>query len=190
MNGSDEKLPELFDFPNGEIVKERVLESRGRIARSFGQMFSGYGKCADDVLNVTIKVEQYDGVVEMRNISFVSFCEHHFLPFLGTVDLAYHPRTTITGLGKLVRLVKDVHAKRLQIQEIMTKDIVEDLMRVLDAKGAHVRTKAKHLCICGRGPDDQTGWTQVSYGAGTLESFAFDYFADDCSRRKEASSMD
>jgi GTP cyclohydrolase I len=71
-------------------------------------------------------------------------------------------------LGKIVRLVRDVHARRLQIQEIMSRDIAEDMMRVLQAKGVHVVTRAKHLCICGRGPGDDTAETVVSYATGSL----------------------
>jgi len=168
------KVPEtksvdaLFDFPNGQLVRERILASGPRIRGAFAELFSGYGKKAEDVLNETLRVDAYSGLVIMRDVHFYSFCEHHFLPFHGTADLAYEPNHIITGLGKLVRLVRDVHARRLQIQEIMTRDIADDLMRVLDAKGALVRTQARHHCICSRGPHDDGAWTEVSYGMGTL----------------------
>jgi len=169
-NSEDSKDPlrELFDFPNGDIVLDRLLASRHRVRGAYAELFSGYGKKAEDVLNETVRVEEYAGVVVMRDISFYTFCEHHFLPFFGTADIAYQPGHVVTGLGKLVRLVREIHAKRLQIQEIMTKDIVEDLMRVLEAKGAIVRTRAKHLCICSRGPGDDNSSTEVTYGLGSL----------------------
>lgn len=177
MNEQDKKKPsleELFDFPNGRIVRKRLLASRHRIKGAFGELFAGYNLKADDVLNETLKVESYSGLIVQRNVHFYTFCEHHFLPFFGTADVAYEPNQIITGLGKLVRLVKDVHARRLQIQEIMTKDITEDLMRVLSAKGAFVRTRAKHLCICSRGPSDDSAWTEVTYRLGSLSMSSAD----------------
>ena len=83
----------------------------------------------------------------------------------------YQPGEIITGLGKIVRLARDVHGRRLQIQELMTRDIAEDIMRVLEAKGAFVVTKAKHLCMCSRGPKDDNSMTTVAYGVGTLENW-------------------
>jgi len=109
---------------------------------------------ADQILNNVVQVESYTGLVCVDQINFYSFCEHHFAPFFGTASVTYHPNKIITGLGKIVRLVRDVHARRLQIQEIMTRDIAEDIMRVLDAKGAYVVTTAKHMCMCSRGPGD------------------------------------
>ncbi len=160
---------DLFDFHNGRLVERKLLGSKARICAAYSELFSGYDKKAEDVLNETVKVKSYSGIVSMRDIQFYTFCEHHFVPFFGSADVAYQPKGTITGLGKIVRLVRDVHARRLQIQELMTKDIAEDLMQVLDAKGAFVVTRAKHLCICSRGPSDDRAWTEVSYGIGTLK---------------------
>lgn len=165
---TDRGILSIFDFPNGDIVAEGIANSSDRIRRAFTEQFSGYGKSAEDVLNETIRVADYTGIVEVRDISFYTFCEHHFAPFFGTADVAYEPGEIITGLGKMVRLVRDVHARRLQIQEIMTKDIAEDMMKVLGAKGVRVRTVAKHLCVCSRGPSDDNAMTEVVYGLGTL----------------------
>lgn len=117
-------------------------------------------------------MEDYAGLVLVEKINFYSFCEHHFAPFFGTASVTYEPGNVITGLGKIVRLVRDVHARRLQIQELMTKNIAEDVQRVLGAKGALVVTRAKHLCICSRGPKDDTVETISTYGCGTLAAQA------------------
>jgi GTP cyclohydrolase I len=162
-------LAEIFEFEHGPEVVERIVASGDRIKNAFAELFSGYGKRAEDVLNETIRTQNYSGLVVMRDVSFYTFCEHHFLPFYGTADIAYEPGEIITGLGKLVRLVREVHAARLQIQEVMTRNIAEDIMRVLGARGAFVATRAKHLCICSRGPSDDGAWTEVQYGVGTLE---------------------
>jgi GTP cyclohydrolase I len=160
----------LFDFPNGNLVVERMVSSSARIRGALADLFSGYGKTAEGVLNETVRVKNYSGLIIVRDIHFYTFCEHHFLPFFGVADVIYEPRQIITGLGKIVRLVRDVHARRLQIQETMTKEIAEDLMKVLNAKGAFVRTRARHLCICSRGPSDDSAWTEVAYRLGTLSS--------------------
>lgn len=163
---------DLFAFPGGEVVAERLLASQDRIRRAFQELFSGYALKAEDVLNETIRVSDYAGLVKVESINFYTYCEHHFAPFFGVADVVYEPGEIITGLGKIVRLVHDVHARRLQIQETMTRDIALDVHRVLGAKGAFVRTRAKHLCMCSRGPSDDTVMTEVTYGVGTLEKGA------------------
>ncbi|HYI63606.1 MAG TPA: GTP cyclohydrolase I [Allosphingosinicella sp.] len=159
----------VMDLPSlqrPEIVAE-VERSRARIDRAFTEIFSGYDLKAEDVLNEVVSVEGYTGHIAVGDISFYSYCGHHFAPFFGTATVTYTPRRIITGLGKLVRLVRDVHAKRLQIQELMTRDIANDVMRVLDAEGVRVVTRAKHLCMCSRGPGDDNAWAEVVYEAGT-----------------------
>lgn len=164
-----DNLRELFSFISDSHVRERLRLSEDRIRKAFDELFSGYSLRAEDVLNEVVKVTEYTGIVTVENINFYSYCEHHFAPFFGTASVSYEPNAIITGLGKIVRLVHDVHARRLQIQEIMTKDVAEDLMRVLDAKGAFVITEARHLCMCSRGPNDDTAITTVKYGCGTLK---------------------
>jgi GTP cyclohydrolase IA len=166
---SNDNLKDLFSFIENEAVRKKLIDSETRIRSSFNELFSGYTLTAEDVLNDVVHVENYNGIVEMANIQFYSMCEHHFAPFFGSVDIFYEPDTIITGLGKLVRLAKDVHGRRLQIQELMTRDICQDVMRVLHAKGCFVRTKAKHLCICSRGPKDDIAETICTYAEGTLK---------------------
>jgi GTP cyclohydrolase I len=163
-----DNLKTLFSFINDETVRNKLLQSEKRIRRSFDELFSGYKLKAEDVLNDVVRVDNYSGIVRVDEINFYSFCEHHFAPFFGTAAVLYEPQSIITGLGKIVRLVREVHSRRLQIQEIMTRDIAEDIKRVLAAKGALVITKAKHLCICSRGPRDDSSVTTVTYGCGTL----------------------
>lgn len=161
----------LFSFIENEEVREKLKVSEDRLSRTFNQLFSGYALKAEDVLNKVVEVSDYSGIVEVKDISYYSYCEHHFAPFFGKASVYYQPKKIITGLGKVVRLVRDVHAKRLQIQELMTRDIAEDMMRVLDAEGVFVVTTAKHLCICSRGPNDDNSETTVTYGCGSLENW-------------------
>jgi GTP cyclohydrolase I len=158
----------LFAFIRSEEARTRLAESKDRITRAFDELFAGYKLTAEDVLNEVVRVENYTGLVTVERINFYSYCEHHFAPFFGTASITYEPNQIITGLGKLVRLVRDVHARRLQIQELMTRDIAMDLTRILNPKGTFVVTRAKHLCVCSRGPGDDTSETVVSYGTGSL----------------------
>lgn len=168
-----DNLKTLFSFIENEKVREKLQASEGRIRKSYNELFSGYALTADDVLNDVVHVKDYNGIVEMKNIQFYSMCEHHFAPFFGSCEIYYQPNEIITGLGKLVRLVKDVHGRRLQIQELMTQDICKDVMRLLNAKGCFVRTRAKHLCICSRGPQDDLAETVCTYSEGTLKDKIF-----------------
>lgn len=167
----EDNLKQLFSFINNEEVRKKLQLSEHRIRKSYDEIFSGYSLKAEDVLNDVVHVKDYKGIVEVKNINFYTMCEHHFAPFWGKANVYYHPNEIITGLGKIVRLVRDVHARRLQIQEIMTKDIAEDIMNILDCKGVFVETTAKHLCMCSRGPNDDTAETTVVYGIGTMENW-------------------
>jgi GTP cyclohydrolase IA len=164
-------LDTLSDFTENEIVKEKLKLSQERIKKSFNLLFSGYTLNAESILNEVVRVKDYSGIVCVKDINYYSYCEHHFAPFFGTANVYYQPNEVITGLGKIVRLVHDLHARKLQIQEIMTKDIADDIMKVLDAKGVFVETRAKHLCICSRGVADHNSYTVCTYGLGTLKNY-------------------
>lgn len=151
-----------------------MTKSEDRIRRAYNELFSGYDLTGDQVLNDVVHVSEYSGMVRVRDISFYTFCEHHFLPFFGTAEVSYQPNTIVTGLGKIVRLVRDVHARRLQIQETMARDIANDIQRILEPRGVCVKLSAKHLCMCSRGPSDDSSFTDVVYRTGTLADFNTD----------------
>ena len=113
-------------------------------------------------------IEAHHGLVSIKNVNFYSLCGHHFLPFFGKVDIVYEPGEKIIGLGKFPRLVQ-IYAKRFQIQEDLVKDIAEEIMRSGKAKGVYVTSTARHMCMCSRGPSDDTVETATSYGLGSLE---------------------
>jgi GTP cyclohydrolase I len=157
-----------FGFIPQASVRAELMNSLGRIERAYGELFSGYALKAEEVLNETIRVSDYTGTVSVDKISYYTFCKHHFLPFFGEATVEYRPGTIITGLGKIVRLVRDVHARRLQIQETMARDICEDIVRVIGADAVRVTLRAKHLCICARGPLDDNSETEVIYSIGEI----------------------
>ena len=127
-----------------------------RVAKAWGEMLGGYALTAEDVVRTSdgehFDGEGYDQAIVMRDIAFVSACEHHLLPFYGKAHVAYVPGESrrVVGASKLARLV-DMHARRLQLQERLTRDVARDLLRVSGAVGVAVVVEATHLCMCARG---------------------------------------
>ena len=158
-------LKKIIDDP--EAV-EMVENSEERIVRAYKEMLSGYDVDPSKILSITKRIKDYDGLVVQRDINYYSICGHHFVPFFGTVSIAYEPGEIIIGLGKLKRLV-DVYARRLQIQEDIAKDIAQELMDSGRAKGVFVLCKGTHLCVCARGPKDDTTETITTYACGSLK---------------------
>lgn len=144
-----------------------IRESEDRIIRAYKELLSGYEANPSKILNVTKRVKDYKGIVVQTNINFYSICPHHFIPFFGKISIAYEPGEIIIGLGKLKRLT-DAYSRRLIIQEDIVKNIAEELMDSGKAKGVFVMSKARHLCICSRGPNDDTTETVTTYALGTL----------------------
>ena len=144
-------------------------ECEDRIARAFRELLSGYEIDPATVLKTTRLLEpgERPGRVEVKEIAFYSLCAHHFLPFFGEVDVAYEPGDRILGLGKLPRLV-DALARRFQIQEDLGREVAEAMMAHGHARGVRVRSRARHLCMCSRGPASQTSITHTEFALGTL----------------------
>ena len=140
-----------------------------RIARAFKELLAGYDIEPSKLLKTTRMLDagEKPGLVEVREIGFHSICAHHFLPFFGEVDLAYVPGDRILGLGKLPRLV-DAYARRFQIQEDLVREVAHEMMDSGHARGVRVRSRARHLCMCSRGPSSETSITHAEYALGTL----------------------
>lgn len=130
--------------------REGLRDTPVRMARMYTELFSGLHQNPGEVLRTTFH-ETYDDVVLVRDISFFSMCEHHLLPFFGRAHVAYRPRQgLITGISKLARLVEG-YARRPQVQERLTRAIVDTLVDRLDPEGALVVLQAEHLCMAMRG---------------------------------------
>jgi GTP cyclohydrolase IA len=129
--------------------REGLLETPGRVARMYAEMFSGLH---DDPRQHLKKffTEKYDEVVLVKDISFNSMCEHHMLPFMGKAHIGYLPNGRVIGLSKLARVV-EVVARRPQVQERMTETIADLLVEELEAKGVAVVVEASHSCMTIRG---------------------------------------
>ncbi len=131
--------------------RDGLKDTPDRVARFYGEVLAGMRESAEDHLSVQFD-SHYDEVVMVRDIPLYSMCEHHMVPFLGRAHVAYIPNDQgcITGLSKLARLV-DTYARRLQVQERLTVQIADELVRVLHPKGVMVVMEAEHLCMSMRG---------------------------------------
>ena len=132
-----------------DVNREGLIETPDRIARMYMEIFDGIGKDAKEVLSKTFSVENNDLVLE-KDITFFSMCEHHLVPFFGKVHIAYIPKGKVAGLSKLARTV-EIYAKKPQLQERLTTEIADALMKYLDAEGAMVVIEAEHTCMTMRG---------------------------------------
>lgn len=135
---------------DGSEQREGLLKTPQRVVESWDEIFAGYQMDSSDILQATFNGEGYDGIVLLRNIEFTSTCEHHLQPFRGRAHVAYIPVDRIVGISKLARIL-ELHARRLQNQERITKGIADDLERELNPLGAAVILEASHGCMQCRG---------------------------------------
>jgi len=140
-----------------------------RAAGSLTYLTGGYGADLGALLGDALFEQQYDEMVLVKNVPFYSLCEHHLLPFFGAAHVAYMPRGRVLGLSKIPRVV-DVFARRLQLQERMTREIAEALLELTAAKGVAVVVEARHLCMEMRGVEKVGGQTVTSCMLGIFRS--------------------
>jgi GTP cyclohydrolase I len=183
--------PSAFDQPRAEAAvrelliavgedpeRHGLLDTPSRVARAYREMFAGLYENPDEVLNTTFD-EQHDELVLVKDIPMYSTCEHHLVAFHGVAHVGYIPGVDgrVTGLSKLARLV-DLYAKRPQVQERLTAQIADALVRKLDPRGAIVIVEAEHLCMAMRGIRKP--------GATTTTSAVRGQFKTDKASRSEA----
>jgi len=130
--------------------REGLKNTPDRVARMYAELLSGYGEEPARIVNGALFHINYDEMVLVRDIEFYSLCEHHMLPFLGRAHVAYIPAGKVIGLSKIPRIV-DMYARRLQIQERMTRQIADFIQQTLEPQGVAVVVEAMHLCAMMRG---------------------------------------
>ncbi|GGY04793.1 GTP cyclohydrolase I [Streptomyces djakartensis] len=146
-------------------------ECEPRIVRAYRELLSGYDIDTSKILKTTVEIEgEHAGVVRVHDINYFSICAHHFLPFFGKIAISYVPGDRILGLGKFPRLVQ-AYSRRFQIQEHLVKEIAEEIMSSGGARAARVVSNGRHMCMCSRGPSDQTVITDTSYVTGDKDLF-------------------
>ncbi|MFB7590294.1 GTP cyclohydrolase I FolE [Streptomyces sp. NPDC056169] len=177
---AENAVRELLIAVGEDPDREGLRETPARVARAYREMFAGLWQKPEDVLTTTFDLG-HDEMVLVKDIEIVSHCEHHLLPFHGVAHIGYIPADSgkITGLSKLARLV-DVFARRPQVQERLTTQIADSLMRILDARGAIVVIEAEHMCMSVRGIRKPGAKTTTSAVRGQLR---------DATTRAEAMSL-
>jgi GTP cyclohydrolase I len=149
--------------------REGLLKTPERVEKSLRFLTAGYSQNLEEIVNGALFEAESDDMIIVRDIEFYSMCEHHMLPFFGKCHVGYIPKKKILGLSKVARIV-DMFARRLQIQERMTKEISAALMEILDAEGVGVVIEAQHLCMQMRGVEKQNSFTTTSSMRGSFRS--------------------
>lgn len=148
-------------------TREGLLKTPDRVARAYEYLTSGYGLTTMGVVNGAVFEAESNNMIISRDIEVYSLCEHHMLPFLGRCHIGYIPRKKVLGLSKLSRIV-DCLARRLQIQERLTAQIAEELMKATGAEGVGVVIECKHLCMMMRGVEKQNSVMTTSSVLGSF----------------------
>lgn len=176
---NSEKEFAVFNMLKGigeDLNREGLADTPTRVVKSWSELYKGYSMNPSEILKTVFDGEGYDQIVLLKDIELYSMCEHHMLPFYGKAHVAYLPRKKVVGLSKLARLV-ECFSRRLQIQERLTKEVVEALEENLDPIGAACVIEAKHFCMVARGVGKQHSSMVTSAMAGV--------FLDDHDARSE-----
>ncbi|MBL6687332.1 MAG: GTP cyclohydrolase I FolE [Pseudomonadales bacterium] len=153
--GEDPSRPGLLDTPS-------------RAANAMAFLTKGYGETLDDLVNEALFPSDTSEMIIVQDIELYSMCEHHMLPFIGKCHVAYLPTGKVLGLSKVARIV-DMFARRLQIQENLTKEIAEAIASVTDAAGVGVIIEAQHMCMMMRGVEKQNSMMKTSMMLGQFQ---------------------
>ena len=150
LAASEAVIAELLHALGEKPDREGLKNTPKRVARMYAELLSGYRTDPNTIVHGAVYNISYDEMVIVRDIEFYSLCEHHLLPFLGRAHVAYMPAGKVIGLSKIPRIV-DLYARRLQVQERMTRQIADELHTLLAPNGVAVVVEALHLCMMMRG---------------------------------------
>lgn len=165
---AEQAVNTLIRWAGDDPEREGLSATPARVVRAYEQWFAGYDQDPDELLQRTFEeIAGYDEMVVLRDIRFVSHCEHHMAPIVGRAHIGYLPRNRVVGISKLARLVQ-AYAKRLQIQERMTAEIANTLNRVLAPQGVAVIVEGSHGCMTSRGVNQSTSTMVTSRMLGVF----------------------
>ena len=150
-----------------DVTREGLVDTPKRAAKAMHFITQGYRQSLDELINNAVFTSDTDEMVIVRNIELYSLCEHHMLPFIGKAHVAYIPRGKVIGLSKIARIV-DYFARRLQIQEVLTKQVATCVEEAIDAQGVGVVIEAQHMCMMMRGVQKQNSIMTTSCMLGTF----------------------
>jgi len=163
----NELYEEIIKSVGEDPSREGLLKTPERAARAMQYLTRGYRQTVDEVVNNAVFDSDNDEMILVKNIELYSMCEHHLLPFIGRCHVAYIPTGKVIGLSKIARIV-DMYARRLQIQENLTKQIADTLMDAISPAGVGVIIEAKHLCMMMRGVEKQNSMMTTSMMLGSF----------------------
>ena len=152
-----------------EPKREGLIKTPHRVAKSLQFLTKGYTEDIKTILNGAIFKEDYKEMVIVKDIDYFSMCEHHLLPFYGKIHIAYIPNGKIVGLSKIPRIV-DMFARRLQVQERMTRQIANTLYEILEPEAVAVVCEGKHMCMMMRGVEKQHSLATTSAMLGVFQT--------------------
>jgi len=158
---------EIIRLLGEDVTREGLQRTPERAAKAFHFLTRGYRQSVDDLIGEAVFTSDTDEMVIVRNIEMYSLCEHHMLPFIGKCHVAYLPDGRVLGLSKIARLV-DFYARRLQIQEVLTKQVAESVHAAIGGKGVGVVIEAQHMCMMMRGVEKQNSVMTTSCMLGSF----------------------
>ena len=156
---------EIIKALGEDLDRDGLRDTPSRAAKALRFLTQGYQQSVDDVVNGAVFESDSDQMVIVHDIELYSLCEHHILPFIGKCHVAYIPSGKVLGLSKVARLV-DMYARRLQIQEKLTREIAETILSVTEGIGVGVVIEAQHLCMMMRGVEKQNSIMTTSVMLG------------------------
>jgi len=171
LAGMEQSFLALLEAIGEDPQREGLQKTPNRAARALEFLTNGYRQNLDEIVNGAIYESDASEIILVKDIELYSMCEHHLLPFIGRAHVAYIPKGRVIGLSKVARIV-DVFARRLQIQEQLTVQIADALMKTLKPVGVAVVIEAKHLCMMMRGVEKQNSVMKTSCLLGSFKEDA------------------
>ncbi len=162
---------DIIDALGEDAEREGLVDTPMRAAKAMRFITKGYRENLDELINDAVFTSDTDEMVIVRNIELYSLCEHHMLPFIGKAHVAYIPDGKVIGLSKIARIV-DYFARRLQIQEVLTKQVAQCVETAINAQGVGVVIEAQHMCMMMRGVQKQNSSMTTSCMLGTFRKQA------------------
>nr|MCS5582118.1 GTP cyclohydrolase I FolE [Pseudomonadales bacterium] len=163
----EEQYRSILEMIGEDPSRSGLLDTPARAAKAMSFLTRGYGETLEQVVNNALFDSETSEMILVQDIELYSMCEHHMLPFIGKCHVAYVPTGKVVGLSKVARIV-DMYARRLQIQENLTKQIAEAIQEVTEASGVGVIIEAQHMCMMMRGVEKQNSKMKTSVMLGSF----------------------
>jgi GTP cyclohydrolase I len=167
----ENEFARIIEAVGEDLSRPGLGDTPKRAAKAFQFLTRGYNQTLDEIVNNAIFPSDTDEMVVVSSIELYSLCEHHLLPFIGHAHVAYLPRGKVLGLSKVARIV-DMYARRLQIQENLTRQIADAVQEVTGALGVGVIVEARHMCMMMRGVEKQNSMMKTSVMLGAFRNSA------------------